>query len=115
VLVGKQTEMNKDTCMAFVDLEKAFDIVNWNIMFQSQQELGFEQQNLKILHSLYKQTAEIKKGEITVNAMIKKNVRQRCTLSLPFFNCYIEKKINIVKVKLTRQQIGEKLEEKLSV
>lgn len=59
--------------MTFVDQEKAFDNVNWNIMFHTLQEIRFEQQDLKILHSLYRQqTAEIKKGDITVNAKIKK-------------------------------------------
>jgi len=73
-------------------------------------EIGIEQQYLRIIHSRYKnQTACIKKGEVTTNALIKKGVRQGCTLSPPLFNYYIEKVINIVKAKLTRLNIGIKM------
>lgn len=44
----------KGTYIAFIDLEKAFDSVNWNILFPTLQEIGIEQQDLKIIHSLYK-------------------------------------------------------------
>lgn len=51
--------------MAFLNLKKALDNVHWNIMFHTVQEVEFEQQNLKILHSLYKhKIAKIKKGEV---------------------------------------------------
>jgi hypothetical protein len=53
---------------------KVFDNVNWNILFHTLQKVRVEQQDLKILHSLYKQqTAEIKKGEAIVIARIKKD------------------------------------------
>ncbi|KAE9527065.1 hypothetical protein AGLY_013713 [Aphis glycines] len=71
---------------------------------------GVEQQNLRIIHSLYKnQTACIKKGEITTNALINKGVEQGCTLSPPLFNYYIEKVINIVKERVTRLNVGIKI------
>jgi len=107
VLIEKQIDRNKITYLAFIDLEKAFDKVNWNKMLLTLREKGVKQQDLRIIHRLYKnQTAYIKKREITTNAQIKKGVRQGCTLSPPFFNCYIEKVINIVKTKLTRLNIG---------
>jgi hypothetical protein len=69
-------------------------------------EVGVEQQNLRIIYSLYKnQTACIKKGGITTNAQIKKGVREGYKLLLPLFNCYIEKAINTVKAKLTRLKL----------
>ncbi|KAL4152963.1 hypothetical protein QTP88_000796 [Uroleucon formosanum] len=98
------------TYLAFIDLEKAFDKVNWNKMLHILREIGIEKHDLRIIHSLYKnQKACIKKGEITTNVQIKKGVRQGCTLSPPLFNCYIEKVINIVKAKLTRLNIGIKI------
>jgi hypothetical protein len=73
VLIEKQIDRNKITYLAFIDLEKAFDKVNWNKMLHILREIGIEQQDLQIIHSLYKnQTACIKKGEITTNAQIKK-------------------------------------------
>ncbi|KAL4132882.1 hypothetical protein QTP88_009959 [Uroleucon formosanum] len=92
------------------DLEKAFDKVNWNRMLHILREIDIEQQDLRIIYSLYKnQKACIKKGEITTNVQIKKGVQQGCTLSPPLFNCDIEKVINIVKAKLTRLNIGIKI------
>ena len=79
-------------------------------MLLTLREIGVEQQDLRIIHGLYKnRTACIKKGEITTNAQIQKGVRQGCTLSPTLFNCYIEKVINIVKAKLTRLNIGIKI------
>jgi len=102
VLFEKQIDRNKITYLAYIDLEKAFDNVNWNKMLLILREIGIEQHDLRIIHSLYKnQTACIKKRKITANAQIKKGVRQGCTLSTPLFNCYIQKVINIVKAKLT--------------
>ena len=110
VLIEKQIDRNKITYLAFIDLKKAFDKVNWNKMLLILREIGIEQQDLRIIHSLYKnQTACIKKGEITTKTQIKRGVRQGCTLSPPLFNCYIEKVINIVKAKLTRLNIGIKI------
>jgi len=110
VLIEKQIDRNKITYLAFIDLEKAFDKVNWNKTLNILREIGIEQQDLQIVHSLYKnQTACIKKGEITTNAQIKKGVRQGCTLSPPLFNCYIEKVINMVKAKLIRLNIEIKI------
>lgn len=58
-------------------MEKAFDNIIWNITFYTLQEIEFELQDLKILLSLYKQqTAEIKRGEVKINAKIKKGMRQ---------------------------------------
>lgn len=107
VLLEKQIDRNIVTYLAFIDLEKAFDKVNWNTMLLVLREISVEQQDLRIIHSLYKnQTACIKKEEFTTNAQIKKGVRQGCTLLPPLFNCYIEKVINTVKAKLTRLNIG---------
>jgi len=69
VLIEKQIDRNKVTYLAYIDLKKAFDKVNWNKMLLVLREVGVEQQDLRIIHNLYKnQTACIKKGEITTNA-----------------------------------------------
>lgn len=64
--------------MTFIDLENAFDKIHWNKMLLTLREIGVEQHNLRIIHSLYKnQTTCIKKLEITVNVQIKKGVLHR--------------------------------------
>lgn len=48
VLIEKQIDRNKVTYLAFIDLEKAFDKVNWNKMLLVLREIGVEQQDLRI-------------------------------------------------------------------
>jgi len=40
VLIGKQIRLSKDTFIAFVGLEKAFDNVNWNKLFDILKTIG---------------------------------------------------------------------------
>lgn len=48
VLIEKQIDRNKVTYLAFIDLKKAFDKVNWNKMLLILREIGVEQQDLRI-------------------------------------------------------------------
>jgi len=43
VLIEKQIDRNKITHLAFIDLEKAFDNVNWNKMLLTLRGIGVEQ------------------------------------------------------------------------
>ena len=80
------------TFIAFVDLEKAFDNVDWNSMFRILKEIGVLYNDRKIVHSLYiNQVAVIKSGTKCDEARIKKGVRKGCALSPVIFNVYIEK------------------------
>lgn len=97
--------------MAFIDLEKPFNNVSLNKILISLRELGIKEPDPRLIHNLYiNQTANIVKGEVTASAQMKKGDRQGCTLSLPLFNCYIEKTINKVKARLTTLNIGIKIE-----
>lgn len=40
VLIAKQTDRNKVTYLAFTDLEKTFDKVNWNKMLLTLREIN---------------------------------------------------------------------------
>jgi len=62
VLIEKQIDRNKVTYLAFIDPKKVFDKVNWNKMLLVLREIGVELQDLRIIHSQYKnQTAALKK------------------------------------------------------
>ena len=100
ILIEKRMEKNKPTFIAFVDLEKAFDNVDWNSMLRILKEIGVLYNDRRIVHSLYKnQVAVIKSGPKCEEARIKKGVRQGCALSPVIFNVYIEKAINEIKEK----------------
>jgi hypothetical protein len=93
--------------MAFVDLEKAFDNVNWKILFNVMNNVGIDIKDRNILHAIYKnQEAEIKINSTTKTANLQKGVRQGCPLSPSLFNVYVELAIRDIKQKLEEQMIG---------
>ena len=73
LLIEKRMEKNKPTFVAFVNLEKSFDNVDWNIMLGILKEIGVLYNDRRILHSLYKnQEAVINSGPSCEEAKIKK-------------------------------------------
>jgi len=93
--------------MAFVDLEKSFDDVNWKILFNIMDNVGINIKDRNILYAIYKkQKAEIKINSTTKTANIQKGVRQGCPLSAFLFNVYVEQAIRVIKQKLEEKRIG---------
>jgi hypothetical protein len=69
VLIEKQIDRNKVTYLAFIDLEKAFDKVNWNKIPLTLREIGVEQQDLRIIHIVCTRIRQLAlKGKIITNA-----------------------------------------------
>jgi hypothetical protein len=54
VLIEKQIRKNKDTFIAFVDLEKAFDNIKWNILFDILKSIGIKYYDRRCIYNLYK-------------------------------------------------------------
>ena len=91
VLLEKQLKKGKDTYIAFVDAEKAFDNVEWKKMFETLRRLGVTYNDRRAIYNVYrKQTAVIRVGDAEEEAQIRKGVRQGCNLSPAIFNAYIE-------------------------
>ena len=111
ILIEKRMEKNKSTFMVFMDLEKAFDNLDWNPMLRILKEIGVLYIGRRISHSLYKnQVAVIKSRPKCEEARIKKGVGYGCALSPAIFNVYIEKAINEIKEKAPRVSIhGERI------
>jgi len=53
-LIEKQLRVNKDVIIAFVDLEEAFDNVNWDKMFDILKRLGITYNVGRAIYNLYK-------------------------------------------------------------
>lgn len=101
IIMEKRIRKDKPTYIAFVDIEKAFDNVNWAIMFKILKRAGIEYTERRLLFKLYqKETAVIRFGETEEEARIRKGVRQVCNLSLSIFNAYIQKAIDIIREKI---------------
>ena len=100
LIASKRRALGKKTAIAFIDLEKAFDNVNWKIMFRILEKLGVKYRDRRILFNLYKnQVAVIEVGKEKEVAEIRKGVRQGCALSPVMFNLYIEEAMNQLKTK----------------
>ncbi|KAL4082173.1 hypothetical protein QTP88_005266 [Uroleucon formosanum] len=107
IIIEKRIRKDKPTYIAFVDIEKAFDNVNWAIMFKILKRAGIEYTERRLLFKLYqKETAVIRFGETEEEARIRKGVRQGCNLSPSIFNAYIQEAIDIIREKI---QLGIKI------
>lgn len=42
------------TDLAFIDIEKAFDNINWEILFTVMQKIGMDFKDRRCVHNLYK-------------------------------------------------------------
>ena len=110
ILIEKQIEVNKNTFIAFIDLEKAFDKVPWKELFYTLEGIGADYRDRRIIYNLYKdQSATIKVTDKTETAIIRKGVRQGCPLSPTLFNIYVEQPIKEIRETLLRNKIGIKV------
>ncbi|KAI5718650.1 hypothetical protein M8J77_024598 [Diaphorina citri] len=97
-IIEKRNKKGKVTYLSFVDLEKAFDNVNWSKMFELLKKIGINFKDRQIIHSLYKnEVGVIRSGEVQEEAVIQKGVRQGCSLSPYLFNVYVQEAINHIK------------------
>lgn len=72
-------------------MEKAFDKVSWEKLFEILKKAGLKYKDRRIIRALYKEEiAVIRCGNAEEQAKIKSGVRQGCSLSPILFNCYIQ-------------------------
>ena len=87
-IIEKRREFNLETHMAFLDLEKAFDRVNRNQLWQILNRRGIPNHLIEVIKSLYRNTSiQIDTGrKILDKIYINQGVRQGCNLSPALFN-----------------------------
>lgn len=110
-ILERRIEVNKDTFATFIDLEKAFDKIDWIKLFKTLKVKGIDWRDRRIILNLYRD----QKTEIDVNgskkeAKIRQGVRQGCPLSPYLFNLFIEDSITTMKeitagVKINGNQV----------
>ncbi|MGI4329225.1 reverse transcriptase domain-containing protein, partial [Klebsiella pneumoniae] len=96
--IEERIRVAKPVCIAFVDLEKALDNVEWNTMFSILKDAGINFKDRRVFYNLYRnQTAVVRMNEEEVEAKIGKGTRQGGVESPILFNLYIEHALNKVK------------------
>jgi len=97
-IVEKSFKVNKKIYIAFVDLLKGLDNVNWNVMMKILKMIKIDYRDRRIIRELYKhQTTSINIKENKREAAIRKEVRQGCNLSPLLSNINTEQAINECK------------------
>ncbi|KAI5714823.1 hypothetical protein M8J77_005970 [Diaphorina citri] len=98
LIAEESMRVNQPLFIAFVDLQKAFDNVNWSLMMKILKDIGVEYRDRRIIFNLYRnQSMHIEINQESEKAKIKKGVRQGCNISPYLFNIYIEKAIEECK------------------
>lgn len=54
ILIGKQLELGRNTMIAFVDLEKEFDKVGWQKLFQTLQQIEVDFKDRQLMYTFYR-------------------------------------------------------------
>ena len=93
-MIGERMlDVNKDLYVCFIDWEKAFDKVNWNILLKILRDMGIDWKDRRLIKELYcRQTVVVRVGEEETEEMgIGRGVRQGCCLSPMLFNVYAER------------------------
>lgn len=102
--IGNRLKKKGKIYTAFVDLKKAFDKVDREILWKKAKKLGIDGKFLRIVKEIYKDTRceVITEEGISQQFETKKGVRQGCPLSSALFNIYI----NDIEDMLRRKNEG---------
>ena len=100
-LLEKGREQRRSTSIAFVDLKKAFDTVNRDILFAALERFGCPPTTLRLLRALHTgNTAAVRIGGETSDPFgVTMGVKQGCVLAPLLFNVFL-----LAVTKLCSQQ-----------
>ena len=104
-LIEKAKAENTSLFVCFVDLKKAFDSVNHNLLWEKLKTLGLSHQMLKVLQSMYSKATSrvrISTSEATDLFPCQKGVKQGCTLSPLLFSLFLTG----LEVELKKNEAG---------
>ena len=84
--------MQKDTCLCFINFQKAFDRVEHNILLDCLIKRGVDNKDVSLISEIYnRQVGFMRDDEMRVHPiMVQSGVRQGCVLSPLLFNTYAD-------------------------
>jgi Reverse transcriptase (RNA-dependent DNA polymerase) len=108
-IIGERlTERCKSFVICFVDLEKAFDRVNWDKLLEILKYKGIEWKERRLIRNLYKDQRVIVKigNKKSKEIELGRGVRQGCCLSPILFNIYLEEMVREIEMNMKGVKIG---------
>ncbi|KAL4100956.1 hypothetical protein QTP88_020980 [Uroleucon formosanum] len=98
LIIERRLDENLPTYITFIDLEKAFDKVDWFLLFGTLKRRGIDWKDRRIILRLYRDQATLIDINGTIKeAKIRKGVRQGCPLSPYLFNLFMKEAIEEIK------------------
>ncbi len=90
-VIEKCNEYGKPLCIGFVDLEKAFDMVEHEAVFKTLERQGVEAEYTNILKAIYKESkATVRMDGESKPFRVQRGVRQGDTISPKLFTAVLE-------------------------
>jgi len=109
-IAERKLNMKRNTYIGFIDLEKAFDTINWNLLMTILKRTGLDWRDRKIIMKLYKdQETIIRIRNCVSNARICREITQVCALSPYLFNIFIGGVVQELKVKAKSVKLNGKV------
>ena len=102
IIIEKMLAKGKKVYAAFMDLEKAYDRVDWTAMWDVLKVYGIGGKLGKGIKAFYKDASACVKieGDLSENFQIQGGVRQGCVMSPWLFNIYMDGVIREMKAKI---------------
>uniref|UniRef100_A0A8D8R6E3 Craniofacial development protein 2 n=1 Tax=Cacopsylla melanoneura TaxID=428564 RepID=A0A8D8R6E3_9HEMI len=105
----RMIDVDKNLYVCFIDWEKAFDRVEWNILLRVLKEIELNWKDRRLIRELYKGQKVVVRveDEETEEITIGRGVRQGCCMSPSLFNLYAEKLLEEALRDTPGIQVGE--------
>ena len=105
--LSNRLNLKKDTVLCFIDFAKAFDRVEFGLLFKALLNRGVYNREISLLSEIYtRQKAYMKRDtETTQEITVKREVRHGCILSPFLFNTYMDEAFKVFTRNLAQDLV----------
>lgn len=106
-IIARNKQLKKELYLVFIDIEKAYDTVNRQILIKLLRHIGVDEKIVEVIENLYNDNkVQFTLGDITTDWLQNNiGVRQGCVMSPILFNLYLEELL----VRIRKSKKGVKV------